>query len=139
MSRCTLWRIMWDFQHKTWVGQIKLISKWLHLLLVQWYSSPHWPHRVGDSSPHWHPPLTQHAQTFDSSSSRRLLSRLSTVLFSKTKDAEYNVWLLLLFCCVFQRHGHPVDFLVHKSTWPFCTRAHVYRRKGQRQKNKWIK
>lgn len=123
---------------------------------MQWYSRPHWPHLVGDSSPHWHPPLTQHAQTFVSSSSRRLLSKFSIVLFSKTNDAEYNeaVWLLLLllFCCVFQRHGHPVDFLVHKSTWPFLWRlytwgevlcfvrkGHIKREIYKKKKNKWIK
>lgn len=60
-----------------------------HSLFTQNVSRPHWPQRAGDASPHWQPPLTQHAQLRSAGSA---IGR--------------------------HEHGQPVAWRVHRSTWP---------------------
>lgn len=54
--RCTLRKHERNMSHGEFSGQ------GFDLLFKQWFSKPHCEHRFGAASPHWQPPLTQHAQ-----------------------------------------------------------------------------
>lgn len=87
---------------------------WLHSLFKQWLSKPHCEHRLGACSPHWQPPLTQHAQ-FNWWPLCLWCPLLCTVKFLSDVSCLSFTWSCSLS---FHEHAQPTDFLVHRSTWP---------------------
>ena len=82
-----------------------LIKSWFqsfNLLLTQCCSRPHCVHLLGARSSHWQPPLTQQAHFCG----------------PLLKSEEIRLLLFLLVSWWFQRHAHPSELFVHKSTWP---------------------
>lgn len=104
----------------------------MDLLLTQYCSKPHCPHRACELEPHWQPPFTQQAQLW-----LRICDADDDVPWCRCEVAftafPLIVWdapplllllplitslLPLLFTRFSHSQTHPVDFRVHKSTWP---------------------
>lgn len=96
-----------------------------YLLFTQYFSRPHWAHRAGALDPHWQPPFTQHAQfcCWLGSFGCPCASNGSVEWPAFDVVPETLALPLPSLLLPFDSHeqGHPVDFLVQRSTRPAQT------------------